>query len=149
MDWTLLHSILEWLAPAGWLATSLAWWRDRKVYKVRAFKEEESTYHQLYNDLSETVKKISDQLRKVNEKVITQESFLHTCYQCRYADKCPVILRMQSKSDKLNSRPLGQHAVHRNSSEHYRAGPDNIDESDTDTDTATAIDTVTTRIFDS
>ena len=44
MDWTLLQSLWDWLLPAGWLATAIAWWRDRKVYQVRAVKETEGTY---------------------------------------------------------------------------------------------------------
>ena len=147
MDWTLMQNILYWLAPAGWLATTLAWWRDRKVYKVRAVKEEESTYHTLYDDLSETVKQISEKLKNVNGKVIILESALHTCYQCRYFDKCPVLIWMRSKQSKLNSRPLGQHAVQRNRGEHYRAGPDESDGSDSDTGTAGTFDPVAEGIF--
>ena len=41
MDWTLLQSLWDWLLPAGWLATAIAWWRDRKGYQVRAVKETE------------------------------------------------------------------------------------------------------------
>ena len=29
MDFAIIQNILEWLAPAGWLATSLAWWSYR------------------------------------------------------------------------------------------------------------------------
>lgn len=149
MDFTIIQNILAWLAPAGWLATSLAWWRDRKVYKVRAVKEEESTYHQLYNDLSETVRQVSEQLKNVNGKVIFLESALRNCHQCRYADKCPVLLWMQNKQGKLNSRPLGQHAVQRNRGEHYRAGPDENDGSGSDTGETDTFDTVTGGIFPS
>lgn len=147
MDFSIIQSILEWLAPAGWLATSLAWWRDRKVFKVRAVKEEESTYHQLYNDLSETVKELSEQLKKTNGKIIILESALRHCHQCRYADKCPVLQWMQGKQGKLNSRPLGQHAVQRNRGEHYRAGPDESDGPGSDTGSSDTIDPVAEGIF--
>ena len=56
MDLTLLQTLKEWLAPAGWLVTAIAWWRDRKVYQVRAVKETEGTYKTLYDDLSATVR---------------------------------------------------------------------------------------------
>lgn len=147
MDFTILQNILEWLAPAGWLATSLAWWRDRKVYKVRAVKEEESTYHQLYNDLSETVRQVSEQLKKTNGKVIYLESALRHCHQCRYADKCPVLMWMQNKQGKLNSRPLGQDSIQRNRGEHYRAGPDETDGSGSDSGPSDTIDEVATGLF--
>ena len=68
MDWTLLQPLMDWLAPAGWLVTAIAWWRDRKVYQVRAVKETEGTYKALYDDLSATVLELSKQLRKQNER---------------------------------------------------------------------------------
>ena len=109
MDWTLLQSLWDWLLPAGWLATAIAWWRDRKVYQVRAVKETEGTYKTLYDDLSATVLEISKQLRKQNERNINHETALRKLHTCKYADRCPVIifLRQQQKG-QLGNRPLGQ-----------------------------------------
>lgn len=147
MDFSIIQNLLEWLAPAGWLATTLAWWRDRKVYRVRAVKEEESTYHQLYNDLSETVRNISEQLKKTNGKVIYLETALRNCHQCRYVDRCPALLWMQNKSGKLNNRPLGQHAVQRNRGEHYRAGPEKADGNGSDAGPTDTVDSITKGFF--
>ena len=99
MDITLLQSLWDWLLPAGWLATAIAWWRDRKVYQVRAVKETEGTYKTLYDDLSATVLEISKQLRKQNERNINHETALQKLHTCKYADRCPVIifLRQQQK----------------------------------------------------
>ena len=85
MDWTLLQSLMDWLAPAGWLVTAIAWWRDRKVYQVRAVKETEGTYKTLYDDLSATVLKISKQLQKQNERNINHETALRKLHTCKYA----------------------------------------------------------------
>lgn len=79
MDLTLLQTLMEWLAPAGWLVTAIAWWRDRKVYQVRAVKETEGTYKTLYDDLSATVRELSKQLRKQNERNINHETALRNC----------------------------------------------------------------------
>lgn len=125
MDWTLLQSLMEWLAPAGWLVTAIAWWRDRKVYQVRAVKETEGTYKTLYDDLSATVLKISKQLQKQNERNINHETALRKLHTCKYADRCPVIifLRQQQKG-QLGNRPLGQPPNERNRANNLRAGPE-------------------------
>lgn len=73
MDWTLLQSLWDWLLPAGWLATAIAWWRDRKVYQVRAVKETEGTYKTLYDDLSATVLEISKQLQNKTKEILTMK----------------------------------------------------------------------------
>ena len=83
MDWTLLQPLMDWLAPAGWLVTAIAWWRDRKVYQVRAVKETEGTYKALYDDLSATVLELSKQLRKQNERNINHETALRKLHTCR------------------------------------------------------------------
>ena len=125
MDWTLLQSLWDWLLPAGWLATVIAWWRDRKVYQVRAVKETEGTYKALYDDLSATVLELSKQLRKQNERNINHETALRKMLTCRYADRCPVIifLRQQQKG-QLGNRPLGQPPNERNRANNLRAGPE-------------------------
>ncbi len=125
MDWTLLQSLWDWLLPAGWLATAIAWWRDRKVYQVRAVKETEGTYKTLYDDLSATVLEISKQLRKQNERNINHETALRKLHTCKYADRCPVIifLRQQQKG-QLGNRPLGQPPNERNRANNLRAGPE-------------------------
>ena len=127
MDWTLLQSLMDWLAPAGWLVTAIAWWRDRKVYQVRAVKETEGTYKTLYDDLSATVLKISKQLQKQNERNINHETALRKLHTCKYADRCPVIifLRQQQKG-QLGNRPLGQPPNERNRANNLRAGPEEL-----------------------
>lgn len=125
MDWTLLQSLWDWLLPAGWLATAIAWWRDRKVYQVRAVKETEGTYKTLYDDLSATVLELSKQLRKQNERNINHETALRKLYTCKYADRCPVIifLRQQQKG-QFGNRPLGLSQSERNRANNLRAGPE-------------------------
>ena len=55
MDWSTVLTVLqEWLAPTGCIAMAIGWWRDRRLRKVRAVKEDEGVYHQLYDDLSAT-----------------------------------------------------------------------------------------------
>lgn len=125
MDWTLLQSLWDWLLPAGWLATAIAWWRDRKVYQVRAVKETEGTYKTLYDDLSETVLKISKQLQKQNERNINHETALRKLHTCKYADRCPAIIWMrQQQKGQLGNRPLGQPPNERNRANNLRAGPE-------------------------
>ena len=125
MDWTFLEHIWNWLLPAGWLATAVAWWRDRKIYRVRAVKETEGTYKSLYDDLSATVIELSTQLREINKRNIKHETAIHKCYTCRYADRCPaVIFLRQQKVQQPNSSPLGQSQCERNRANHLRAGPE-------------------------
>lgn len=124
MDWTLLQTLMEWLAPAGWLVTAIAWWRDRKVYQVRAVKETEGTYKALYDDLSATVLELSKQLRKQNERNINHETALRKLHTCRYADRCPAIIWMrQQQKGQLGNRPLGQPPNERNRANNLRAVP--------------------------
>lgn len=125
MDWTLLQPLMDWLAPAGWLVTAIAWWRDRKVYQVRAVKETEGTYKALYDDLSATVLELSKQLRKQNERNINHETALRKLHTCRYADRCPAIIWMrQQQKGQLGNRPLGQPPNERNRANNLRAGPE-------------------------
>ena len=133
MDWTLLQSLWDWLLPAGWLATAIAWWRDRKVYQVRAVKETEGTYKTLYDDLSATVLDISKQLRKQNERNINHETALRKLHTCKYADRCPAVVWMRSKQGEPNSRPLGLSSEERNRGNNLRQGPDDSDEPGTET----------------
>lgn len=93
---------------------AIGWWRDRRLVKVRAVKENEGTYKQLYDDLSETTLHLSDQIRKVNEKIIVLEQALRKCYQCKYAERCPAVVWMRSKQGEPNSRPLGLSSEERN-----------------------------------
>lgn len=124
MDITLLQSLWDWLLPAGWLATAIAWWRDRKVYQVRAVKETEGTYKTLYDDLSATVLEISKQLRKQNERNINHETALQKLHTCKYADRCPVIIFLRQQKNQLGNRPLGQPPCERNRANNLRAGPE-------------------------
>ena len=99
MDWgTVFELLQQWLAPTGCIAMAIGWWRDRRLVKVRVVKENEGTYKQLYDDLSETTLHLSDQIRKVNEKIIVLEQALRKCYQCKYADRCPAVVWMRSGS---------------------------------------------------
>ena len=125
MDWTLLQPLWDWLLPAGWLATALAWWRDRNVRRVREVKETEGVYKSLYDDLSATVVDMSRQLRRINEKTINYETAIRKCHACKYVDRCPAVifLRQQPKG-KPDSRPLGQSPCERNRANNLRAGPD-------------------------
>ena len=125
MDWTQLQQIWDRLLPAGWLATALAWWRDRRVRRVREVKETESIYKSLYDDLSTTVVDLSRQLRRINEKTINYETAIRKCHACKYVDRCPAVifLRQQPKG-KPDSRPLGQPPCERNRANNLRAGPD-------------------------
>ena len=130
MDLTLLQTLWDWLLPAGWLATAIAWWRDRKIYKVRVVKESEGTYKELYDDLSATILELSKQLRKLNERNITHETALRKIHACRYADRCPAILWMrQQQKGQLGNRPLGLSNHERNRANNLRAGPEEDGES--------------------
>lgn len=113
MDWTLLQSLWDWLLPAGWLATAIAWWRDRKVYQVRAVKETEGTYKTLYDDLSATVLELSKQLRKQNERNINHETALRKLHTCRYADRCPAIIWMRQQQKRPARKPSARTASER------------------------------------
>ena len=125
MDLTLLQTLWDWLLPAGWLATAIAWWRDRKIYKVRVVKESEGTYKELYDDLSATVLELSKQLRKLNERNITHETALRKIHACRYADRCPALIWMrQQQKGNYGSSPLGQPQHERNRANNLRAGPE-------------------------
>ena len=125
MDLTLLQSLWDWLLPAGWLATAIAWWRDRKVYQVRAVKETEGTYKALYDDLSSTVLELSKQLKRQNERNINHETALRKIHACRYADRCPALIWMrQQQKGQLGNRPLGQSPTERNRANNLRAGPE-------------------------
>ena len=134
MDWgTAFELLQQWLAPTGCIAMAIGWWRDRRLVKVRAVKENEGTYKQLYDDLSETTLHLSDQIRKVNEKIIVLEQALRKCYQCKYADRCPAVVWMRSKQGEPNSRPLGLSSEERNRGNNLRQGPDDSDEPGTET----------------
>ena len=87
MDWsTVLTLLQDWFAPTGIVVMAIGWWRDRRLTKVRAVKEDEGVYHQLYDDLSSTTLELSDQIRKVNGKIIILEQALRKCHQCRYVE---------------------------------------------------------------
>lgn len=129
MDWNSILTILQdWLAPTGCLAMAIGWYKDRKVYKVRAVKESEGTYKQLYDDLSQTTLALSEQIRKVNEKIINLEQALRKCYQCKYAECCPAVVWMRSGQGEPNNRPLGLSFQDRNRGNNLRVGPDDADE---------------------
>lgn len=129
MDWNSILTILQdWLAPTGCLAMAIGWYKDRKVYKVRAVKESEDTYKQLYDDLSQTTLALSEQIRKVNEKIINLEQALRKCYQCKYAECCPAVVWMRSGQGEPNNRPLGLSFQDRNRGNNLRVGPDDADE---------------------
>lgn len=100
MDWSTVLTVLqEWLAPTGCIAMAIGWWRDRRLRKVRAVKEDEGVYHQLYDDLSATTLELSDQIRKVNGKIIILEQALRRCHQCRYVEYCPAVIFLRSKQE--------------------------------------------------
>lgn len=125
MDWSTVLTILqEWLAPTGCIAMAIGWWRDRKLTKVRAVKENEGVYHQLYNDLSETTLGLSKQIRKVNERVIILEQALRKCNQCKHVEYCPAVHFLRVKQGEPDSHPLGISSAERNRGNHLREGPD-------------------------
>lgn len=108
MDWSTVLTILQdWFAPTGIVVMAIGWWRDRRLTKVRAVKENEGVYHQLYDDLSATTLKLSDQIRKVNGKIIIFEQAFRRCHQCRFAEHCPALIFLRSKQGEPDSRPLG------------------------------------------
>ena len=132
MDWSTVLTVLqEWLAPTGCIAMAIGWWRDRRLRKVRAVKEDEGVYHQLYDDLSATTLELSDQIRKVNGKIIILEQALRRCHQCRYVEYCPAVIFLRSKQGEPDSRPLGVSSAERNRGNHLREGPDEDGEPDT------------------
>ena len=134
MDWSTVLTVLqEWLAPTGCIAMAIGWWRDRRLRKVRAVKEDEGVYHQLYDDLSATTLELSDQIRKVNGKIIILEQALRRCHQCRYVEYCPAVIFLRSKQGEPDSRPLGVSSAERNRGNHLREGPDEDGEPDTGT----------------
>ena len=134
MDWgTVFELLQQWLAPTGCIAMAIGWWRDRRLVKVRAVKENEGTYKLLFDDLSETTLHFSDQFRIVNEKIIVLEQALRKCYQCKYAERCPAVVWMRSKQGEPNSRPLGRSSEERNRGNNLRQGPDDSDEPGTET----------------
>lgn len=125
MDWNLVLTILQdWLAPTGCIAMAIGWWRDRKIYKVRAVKESEGTYHVLYENISDTAIELSNQIKKLNEKIIKLEQALHKCYHCKYVDRCPAVMWLLVKQGEPNSRPLGLSQQERNRGNNLREGPD-------------------------
>lgn len=104
-----------------------------QAQKVRAVKEDEGVYHQLYDDLSATTLELSDQIRKVNGKIIILEQALRRCHQCRYVEYCPAVIFLRSKQGEPDSHPLGVSSAERNRGNHLRAGPDEDGEPDTGT----------------
>lgn len=136
MDWSTVLTILQdWFAPTGIVVMAIGWWRDRRLTKVRAVKEDEGVYHQLYDDLSSTTLELSDQIRKVNGKIIVLEQALRKCHQCRYVEYCPAVIFLRSKQGEPDSHPLGVSSAERNRGNHLRAGPDEDGEPDTGTRT--------------
>ena len=93
-------------------------------------------YHQLYDDLSATTLKLSDQIRKVNGKIIIFEQAFRRCHQCRLAEHCPALIFLRSKQGEPDSRPLGVSSAERNRGNHLREGPDEDGEPDTGTGTS-------------
>lgn len=137
MDWsTVLTLLQDWFAPTGIVVMAIGWWRDRRLTKVRAVKENEGVYHQLYDDLSATTLKLSDQIRKVNGKIIIFEQAFRRCHQCRYAEHCPALIFLRSKQGEPDSRPLGVSSAERNRGNHLREGPDEDGEPGTGTGTS-------------
>lgn len=128
MDWSVIQSLLDWLAPAGWLMTVLAWWRDRKVHNVRNVKEAELTYQQLYNDLSATVRDLSKRLREVNSKVVMLDTALRFCNGCKYAARCPALKYLRERVPKSTSPEKGE--TDNGFGECRRMGPEEDDGSD-------------------
>lgn len=104
MDWSTVLTILQdWFAPTGIVVMAIGWWRDRRLTKVRAVKEDEGVYHQLYDDLSSTTLELSDQIRKVNGKIIILEQALRKCHQCRYVEYCPAVIFLRSKAGRART----------------------------------------------
>ena len=136
MDWsTVLTLLQDWFAPTGIVVMAIGWWRDRRLTKVRAVKEDDGVYHQLYDDLSSTTLELSDQIRKVNGKIIVLEQALRKCHQCRYVEYCPPVNVLRSQPGEPDSQPLGVSSAERNRGNHLRAGPDEDGEPDTGTRT--------------
>ena len=128
MDWNVLRSLLDWLAPAGWLMTVLAWWRDRTVHGVRTVKETESTYQTLYNDISATVKDLSLRLKEVNNKVVVLDTALRFCQGCKYARRCPALKYVQG--NKVRTAGVAAEYDRDSFGECRRMGPEEEDGSD-------------------
>lgn len=117
--------ILMWALPSGFASGIATYLLSRRTFNAKQRREREETYKSLYDSLSETTVDMANQLKKLNNKIITYETALRKLYHCKYADRCPALIWMQSEPrSKLCSRPLGQSASERNRANHLRAGPD-------------------------
>jgi hypothetical protein len=100
-------AILQWLIPAGGIGSVVAWLTSRTLRNVRKKKEISDTYKTLYENISETLINVEDELAEIHKEMGKLRRAIARAPSCRYYDNCPVQHELQ-REQKGDGKPKGR-----------------------------------------
>ncbi len=96
-----LISILQWVIPSGGLGAVIAWFTSKTIRNIRTKKEEHDTYKVLYDDISETLKTLQDEMGNLHKELGRFRRAISKIYGCRYYPNCPVQHELQNSEGNI------------------------------------------------
>lgn len=96
-----LTNILQWVIPSGGLGAVIAWFTSKTIRNIRTKKEEHDTYKVLYDDISETLKTLQDEMGNLHKELGRFRRAISKIYGCRYYPNCPVQHELQNSEGNV------------------------------------------------
>jgi hypothetical protein len=103
----LFSDILQWLLPTGGLGSIFAWLGSKILRRLQETKEVHDTYKTLYEDISETLKSLQNEVDGLHKELGRFRRSVSKMYGCRYYPDCPVQRELQN-SEKNRDRSKGK-----------------------------------------